>query len=40
LIIRRLAKDAHLELSAHTLRHTAVTNLIRLYSGLDNNDLE
>jgi site-specific recombinase XerD len=33
LIIRRLAKDASLELSAHTLRHTAVTNLIR--SGAD-----
>ncbi|MDQ2729717.1 MAG: tyrosine-type recombinase/integrase [Actinomycetota bacterium] len=33
LIIRRLAKDARLELSAHTLRHTAVTNLIR--SGAD-----
>ncbi len=33
LIIRRLAKDANLELSAHTLRHTAVTNLIR--SGAD-----
>lgn len=33
LIIRRLAKDAGLELSAHTLRHTAVTNLIR--SGAD-----
>jgi hypothetical protein len=40
LIIRRLAKDARLELSAHTLRHTAVTNLIRLYSGSDNPDLE
>jgi site-specific recombinase XerD len=39
-IIRRLAKDAHLELSAHTLRHTAVTNLIRLYSGSDNAGLE
>jgi site-specific recombinase XerD len=33
LIIRRLAADAGLELSAHTLRHTAVTNLIR--SGAD-----
>jgi len=33
LVIRRLAKDAGLELSAHTLRHTAVTNLIR--SGAD-----
>lgn len=33
LIIRRLAKDANLEMSAHTLRHTAVTNLIR--SGAD-----
>jgi site-specific recombinase XerD len=40
LIIRRLAKDAHLELSAHTLRHTAVTNLIRLYSGSHNAGLE
>lgn len=33
LVIRRLAKDANLGLSAHTLRHTAVTNLIR--SGAD-----
>jgi integrase/recombinase XerC len=33
LVIRRLAKDANLELSSHTLRHTAVTNLIR--SGAD-----
>jgi integrase/recombinase XerC len=33
LVIRRLAKDAGLKLSAHTLRHTAVTNLIR--SGAD-----
>ncbi|MDQ2729272.1 MAG: tyrosine-type recombinase/integrase [Actinomycetota bacterium] len=33
LVIRRLAKDANLVLSAHTLRHTAVTNLIR--SGAD-----
>jgi len=33
LVIRRLAKDAGLVLSAHTLRHTAVTNLIR--SGAD-----
>jgi len=40
LIIRRLAKDAHLELSAHTPRHTAVTNLIRLSSGSDNLGLE
>ncbi len=32
LVLRRLA-DAHLELSAHTLRHTCVTNLIR--SGAD-----
>src|SRR5664280_2730723 len=41
-IIRRLAKDAHLELSlsAHTLRHTAVTNLILLYSGSGNPGLE
>lgn len=28
LVIRRLAKVAGLKLSAHTLRHTAVTNLI------------
>jgi site-specific recombinase XerD len=33
LVIRRLAKDAGLELSAHVLRHTCVTNLIR--SGAD-----
>jgi integrase/recombinase XerC len=33
LVLRRLAADAHLELSAHTLRHTAVTNLVR--SGAD-----
>ena len=33
LVLRRLAADAHLELSAHTLRHTCVTNLIR--SGAD-----
>jgi len=33
LVISRLAKDAGLELSAHTLRDTAVTNLIR--SGAD-----
>ena len=33
LVIRRLAEDARLSLSAHTLRHTAVTNLIR--SGAD-----
>ncbi len=33
LVTRRLATDASLELSAHTLRHTAVTNLIR--SGAD-----
>ncbi len=32
-VIRRLAGDAGLELSAHTLRHTCVTNLIR--SGAD-----
>ena len=33
LVIRRLARDAGLSMSAHTLRHTAVTNLIR--SGAD-----
>lgn len=33
LVIRRLAADAGLELSAHVLRHTCVTNLIR--SGAD-----
>jgi site-specific recombinase XerD len=33
LVVRRLAADARLELSAHTLRHTAVTNLVR--SGAD-----
>lgn len=33
LVIRRLASDAQLELSAHTLRHTALTNLVR--SGAD-----
>ncbi len=33
LVIRRLAADAGLELSAHVLRHTFVTNLIR--SGAD-----
>ena len=33
LVLRRLAADAHLELSAHTLRHTCVTNLVR--SGAD-----
>jgi site-specific recombinase XerD len=33
LVLRKLASDAGLELSAHTLRHTAVTNLIR--SGAD-----
>jgi site-specific recombinase XerD len=27
LVVRRLASDAKLELSAHTLRHTALTNL-------------
>ena len=32
-VIRRLASDAGLELSAHVLRHTFVTNLIR--SGID-----
>jgi site-specific recombinase XerD len=29
LIIRRLGVDAHLELSAHVLRHTCLTNLVR-----------
>jgi site-specific recombinase XerD len=33
LVVRRLAKDAGLGLSAHVLRHTCVTNLIR--SGAD-----
>ena len=33
LVVRRLATAAHLELSAHVLRHTFVTNLIR--SGAD-----
>ena len=33
LVIRRLAADAGLELSAHILRHTCVTNLVR--SGAD-----
>jgi integrase/recombinase XerC len=33
LVVRRLAADANLELSAHVLRHTCVTNLIR--SGAD-----
>ena len=33
LAVRRLAADARLELSAHTLRHTALTNLVR--SGAD-----
>lgn len=28
-IIRRLGNDAHLELSAHVLRHTCLTNLVR-----------
>ena len=32
-VVRRLASDAGLELSAHVLRHTFVTNLIR--SGID-----
>jgi integrase/recombinase XerC len=32
-VVRRLASDAKLELSAHTLRHTALTNLVR--SGAD-----
>jgi integrase/recombinase XerC len=29
LVVRRLARDAGLQLSAHVLRHTCVTNLIR-----------
>ena len=29
LVLRRLALDAHLQLSAHTLRHTCLTNLVR-----------
>ncbi len=29
LIIRRIGTDAHLELSAHVLRHTCLTNLVR-----------
>jgi len=29
LIIRRTGADAHLELSAHILRHTCLTNLVR-----------
>lgn len=29
LIIRRVGADAHLELSAHILRHTCLTNLVR-----------
>ena len=29
LIIRRIGVDAHLELSAHVLRHTCLTNLVR-----------
>lgn len=33
LVVRRLAKDAGLALSAHRLRHTCVTNLVR--SGAD-----
>jgi site-specific recombinase XerD len=33
LVLRRLASDAGIELSAHVLRHTCVTNLIR--SGAD-----
>ncbi len=33
LVVRRLAREASLDLSAHVLRHTCVTNLIR--SGAD-----
>jgi site-specific recombinase XerD len=29
LIVRRIGADAHLELSAHVLRHTCLTNLVR-----------
>lgn len=29
LVIRKIAQDAGLELSAHTLRHTCLTNLVR-----------
>ena len=29
LVIRRIGVDAHLELSAHILRHTCLTNLVR-----------
>lgn len=29
LIIRRIGADAYLELSAHILRHTCLTNLVR-----------
>ncbi len=29
LIIRQLGRDANLELSAHILRHTCLTNLVR-----------
>ena len=28
-LLRRLGQDAHLDLSAHTLRHTCLTNLVR-----------
>jgi integrase/recombinase XerC len=28
-VLRRLGKDAHLDLSAHVLRHTCLTNLVR-----------
>jgi site-specific recombinase XerD len=34
LIIRRIGADAHLELSAHVLRHTCLTNLVRRGSDL------
>ncbi|HBE25048.1 MAG TPA: integrase [Ktedonobacter sp.] len=34
LIIRRIGTDAHLELSAHVLRHTCLTNLVRRGSDL------
>jgi integrase/recombinase XerC len=33
LVLRRLAREAGLELSAHLLRHTCLTNLVR--SGAD-----
>ncbi|HEY0753119.1 MAG TPA: site-specific integrase [Ktedonobacteraceae bacterium] len=29
LVVRRIGTDAHLEISAHILRHTCLTNLVR-----------